>query len=76
MSSLGMLVAATPGDYASAPAVLVTLVAAIILLALRAVCGAARVALTRQVLLLLDGAIVALVAMFITLVAVRFVTVG
>jgi hypothetical protein len=69
------LLAASPGDYASAPAVLVTLVAVIVLLGIRAWCGTAGVALTRQVLLLLDGAAAALTVMFFVLVAVRFVTV-
>ena len=61
---------------ASAPAVLVTLVAELLLLALRAWVVTTRLALTRQVHLLLDGTVVALGLMFVILVLLRFVTVG
>lgn len=61
---------------ASAPAVFVTLVAAVILLALRTWCMATGLVLTRHVVLLLDGAIVALVVLFFVLVVARFTTVG
>ncbi len=71
-----MSLAAQAGAYASAPAVFVTLVAVVLLLGIRSWCGTAGVALTRQVLLLLDGAIATLAIMFIALVAIRFVSVG
>jgi hypothetical protein len=61
---------------ASAPAVLVTLVAELLLLALRAWVVTTRLALTRQVHLLLDGTVVALGLLFVLLVFLRFVTVG
>ena len=60
----------------SAPAVLVTLVAELLLLALRAWSVTTRLLLTRQVHLLLDGAVVALGLLFVLLVFLRFVTVG
>lgn len=61
---------------ATAPAVLVTLLASILLLVLRAWTRIMHLALTRQVHLLLDGTIVALCALFFVLVALRFATVG
>lgn len=61
---------------ASAPAVLVTLVAELLLLGLRAWAITTRLVLTRQVHLLLDGTVVALGVMFLLLVFLRFVTVG
>lgn len=70
------VLAASGAALATAPAVLVTLVAALLLLVLRAWTQIAGLTLTRQVLLLVDGAIGALVVLFIALVAVRFVTVG
>lgn len=70
------LVAASATALATAPAVLVSLVAVLLLLTLRAWTQIAGLYLTRHVALLLDGAIGALAVMFIALVAVRFVTVG
>jgi hypothetical protein len=70
------LIASSFATLASAPAVLVTLVAELLLLALRAWAVTTRLVLTRQVHLLLDGAVVALGLMFLLLVFLRFVTVG
>lgn len=70
------VLATSAAALATAPAVLVTLVAALVLLVLRAWTQIAGLALTRQVLLLVDGAIGALAVLFIVLVAVRFITVG
>lgn len=69
-------VASSFAALASAPAVLVTLVAELLLLALRAWVVTTQLVLTRQVRLLLDGAVVALGLMFVLLVFLRFVTVG
>jgi hypothetical protein len=62
--------------FSSAPAVLVTLVACLILLALRTWCLATGLVLSRQVFLLLDGAIGALMVLFLGLVVMRFAYVG
>ena len=70
------VLAASAAALATAPAVLVTLVAALLLLTLRAWTQITGLALTRHVTLLLDGAIGALAIMFVALVAVRFITVG
>jgi hypothetical protein len=69
-------VASSFAALASAPAVLVTLVAELLLLGLRAWVVTTRLDLTRQVHLLLDGAVIALGFMFLLLVFLRFVTVG
>lgn len=69
-------IASSFATLASAPAVLVTLVAELLLLALRAWVVTTRLVLTRQVTLLLDGAVVALGLMFVVLVFLRFVTIG
>jgi len=68
--------AASGAALATAPAVLVSLVAVLLLLALRAWTQIAGLALTRQVRLLLDGTIGALAGLFLVLVVVRFITVG
>ena len=73
---MSWLIASSFATLASAPAVLVTLVAELLLLALRAWVVTTRLLLTRQVNLLLDGAVVALGLMFLLLVVLRFVTVG
>jgi len=70
------VLAASAAALATAPAVLVTLVAALLLLTLRAWTQITGLVLTRHVTLLLDGAIGALAIMFVALVAVRFITVG
>lgn len=70
------MVAATAQAFGNAHAVLVVLLAALVLLGLRAVILTMGVVLTRQVLHLLDGAIVVLVVVFFALAAIRFVTVG
>ena len=67
---------ATLGSFATAPAVFVTMVAACSLLALRAWSATTGLELTRQVVLLLDGAIATLLVLFFGLVVVRFITVG
>ena len=59
-----------------APPVLVTLVACVCLLGMRAWAATTGVELSRRVFLLLDGAIVALVVLFVALVTVRFLTGG
>jgi hypothetical protein len=73
---VSLVIASSFATLASAPAVLVTLVAELLLLALRAWVVTTRLVLTRQVTLLLDGAVVALGGMFLLLVFLRFVTVG
>jgi hypothetical protein len=70
------VLAASAAALATAPAVLVTLLAALLLLGLRAWTQTMGLTLTRQVVLLLDAAIVTLSGLFIVLVAVRFITVG
>jgi hypothetical protein len=70
------LLGASAAALATAPAVLVTLVAVLLLLALRAWTQITRLVLTRQVHLLLDGTIGVLATLFFILVAVRFITVG
>jgi hypothetical protein len=70
------VLAASAAALATAPAVLVTLLAVLMLLGLRAWTHGMGQTLTRQVVLLLDTAIVTLAGLFIILVAVRFVTVG
>jgi hypothetical protein len=70
------VLAASAGAVAGAPAVLVTLLAVLLLLVLRAWTQIVGLTLTRHVVLLLDGAIGALAALFVILVVVRFVTVG
>jgi ascorbate-specific PTS system EIIC-type component UlaA len=70
------VLAASGAALATAPAVLVTLVAVILLLALRAWTEINGLVITRHVRLLLDGTIGALTLLFIGLVAVRFITVG
>jgi len=70
------VLAASAAALATAPAVLVITVAVLVLLSLRAWTGIRGIALTRQVHLLLDGTIGALLLLFVVLVAVRFVTVG
>jgi hypothetical protein len=56
--------------------VLVTLIAVLLLLGLRAVTEITHLSLTRQVHLLLDGSIFVLGALFLVLVVTRFVAVG
>lgn len=68
--------AAGLATLASAPAVLVTLVAGLLLAGLRAWALTVGLTLTRHVLHLLDGAIAALGIMFLALVFTRFITVG
>jgi hypothetical protein len=60
--------------FGSPPAVLVTMVASVILLSLRAWCATTGVVLTRPVALLLDGAIALLFVVFAVLVIIRFET--
>jgi hypothetical protein len=60
--------------FGSPPAVLVTMVAGVILLSLRAWCATTGVVLTRPVALLLDRAIAVLVVVFVVLVIIRFET--
>jgi hypothetical protein len=71
-----VVVAASGAALATAPAVLVTFVACLLLLALRAWTQITGLVLTRQVRLLLDGTIGALALLFLALVVVRFITVG
>jgi len=59
---------------ATAPAVMVVLVACVTLLSVRAWRGIAHLVLTRRVSLLLDGAILLLGVLFLVLVIVRFRT--
>jgi hypothetical protein len=60
--------------FGSPPAGLVTMVAGVILLSLRAWCATTGVVLTRPVALLLDRAIAVLVVVFVVLVIIRFET--
>jgi hypothetical protein len=73
---VSLVLAESGAALATAPAVLVTLVACLLLLALRAWTETTGLVLTRQVRLLLDGTIGALALMFLALVVVRFITVG
>jgi hypothetical protein len=75
-AEVSVLIASSFSTLASAPAVLVTLIAELLLLALRSWAVTTRLELTRQVHLLLDGTIVALGLMFLLLVFLRFVTIG
>ncbi len=68
--------AASASAFGNAHAVLVVLLASLVLLALRATCLTMGVALTRQVLHLLDGAIAVLFVAFFVLASIRFVTIG
>jgi hypothetical protein len=68
--------AASAAALATAPAVFVTLVAALLLLGLRAWTEITHLALTRQVHLLLDSTIGVLGGLFLILVVVRFVAIG
>lgn len=70
------VLAASAAALATAPAVLVTLIATILLLALRAWTQVTGLTLSRQVHRLLDGSIGALCVLFLILVVVRFITVG
>lgn len=70
------VLAASSSAFANPAAVLITLLATLLLLALRAWCQTMGIALSRQVLHLLDWAIVALAVLFVALVAIRFVTIG
>lgn len=70
------IVATSTSAFGNAHAVLVTLVAVVLLLALRAWCQTMGVVLARQALHLLDGAIGVLGILFFVLVAIRFVTIG
>jgi hypothetical protein len=67
---------ASAAALATAPAVLVTLIAVLLLLGLRALTEITHLSLTRQVHLLLDGSIFVLGALFLVLVVTRFVAVG
>lgn len=69
-------IVALSSHTASAGAVLVTLLASVVLLSLRAWSGASGFKLTRRVSLMLDGAVVILLVLFLVLVVVRFKTVG
>jgi len=71
-----VVVLASISALATAPAVLVTLLAALILLSLRAVTQIFGLPLAVRVSILLNGAIAVLACLFIVLVGVRFVTVG
>jgi ascorbate-specific PTS system EIIC-type component UlaA len=71
-----MPLAASAASLATAPAVLVTLVATLLLLVLRAWTQITHLALTRHVHLLLDSTIGVLAALFLVLVVARFVAVG
>jgi hypothetical protein len=62
--------------FASTQAVLVTLLACVVLLALRTWSQTRGLVLSRQVFLLLDGAICALIVLFLVLVVARFAYVG
>jgi hypothetical protein len=66
----------TTSAFGNAPAVLVTLLAVLVLLGLRAWCQTMGIVLARQVLHLLDGSIVVLGVLFLVLVGIRFVTIG
>lgn len=68
--------AASGAAIATAPAVLVTLIAVLLLLGLRAWTQITNLALTRHVHLLLDGTIGVLAALFFVLVVARFVAIG
>jgi hypothetical protein len=70
------LLGTSTSAFANAPAVLVTLLAVLLLLGLRAWCQTMGIVLARQALHLLDGAIVVLGFLFLALVTIRFVTVG
>jgi hypothetical protein len=62
--------------FGNAYAVLVTLLAVLSLLGLRAWCQTMGIALSQYVLHLLDGAIVVLGILFLVLVTIRFITIG
>ena len=70
------VIATSTSAFGNAHAVLVTLLAVALLLAVRAWYQTMGVVLARQVLHLLDGAIVVLGILFFVLVTIRFVTVG
>ena len=65
---------ASSGPFGSVAAVFVTLVACLFLLSLRAWRGITGLLLNRRVSLLLDGAIVVLMFLFILFVYIRFKT--
>ena len=65
-------VLATLSPTASSQAVLFTLIATILLLALRAWSRSSRALLTRMIVGLLDGAIVLFIVLFLGLVILRF----
>lgn len=73
MSSWPLVV---PGAFGNPHAVLVTLIAVVVLLVLRAVSQTAGVVLARNILLMLDAAIGVLSILFFVLVAIRFATIG
>jgi hypothetical protein len=66
----------TGAALGAVPVVFVVLMSVIVLLAVRAWCGVFGVALTRQVIRLLNGSIGFLFVLFIVLVVVRFEAVG
>ena len=68
--------AATAGAFGNVHAVLVTLLAALVLLGLRATVGTMHVVLTPRVLHVLDGAIGVLFVLFFVLASIRFAFVG
>jgi hypothetical protein len=65
---------ASSGSFATAPAVLATLVASVALLGLRAWFSTNESVISRRVAILLNGAITVLVVLFAFLVIVRFKT--
>jgi hypothetical protein len=62
------------GTLATAPPVLATLVACLVLLGLRAWSGTGGLALSRPVVRLINGGVFLLVALFAVLVVIRFET--
>jgi hypothetical protein len=65
-----------PGAFGNPHAVVVTLIAVVVLLALRAWSQTMGVVLTRSILFMLDAAIGVLGVLFFVLVAIRFATIG
>ncbi len=69
------LIASVPA-LSAVPVVFITLAAAVLLLCVRAVCGAMHVLLTRTVSLMLDASIGVMTVLFVVLVVYRFKTIG
>lgn len=73
---MNSLIIASAAALGAVPVAIVSLLAIVTLLCVRAVSGVMRVALSRVVSQLLDGSIVVLFLLYVVLVIIRFKTIG